>query len=220
MKDVVLDLLYPNVCGVCNVVCKESLCKKCEISLSSYHVNRVVYGVGKYFDSSVSVFKYEGIIRKKIIEYKYGDKAYLYKFFSKIISKNVKIFGLFENNYDIIIPVPIYKKKKRIRGYNQTELIAREISSEVDGLEYCDDVLLKIIDTNVQSLLSKKERKSNIKDVFEVNYKYIEKIRDKRIILFDDIYTTGSTVNECSRILKKYGVSKILVLTLAKDELN
>jgi len=220
MSEFILNLIYPNVCGICNKICSEGLCKKCKLSIKQYEINKVVdcnKSRGKYFDYSLSIFKYEDIIRKKIIEYKFSDKPYLYRMFSKIILENEKTFGLFKNKYDIIIPVPIYKKKKRERGYNQTELIARNIAKSVIDLEYSDKVLLKTKSTRSQSLLSKKERKSNIKDVFGINNKYIEKIKDKKIILFDDIYTTGSTVNECSKVLKADGAREVLVLTIAKD---
>ena len=220
MFETILNLIYPETCGICNKICKESLCKKCELVIKQYEIKKLIYckkDNKKYFDYIFNTLKYEDIIRKKIIEYKFGDKPYLYKFFSKIISKNIKTFGLFENNYDIIIPVPNYRKKKQLRGYNQTELIAKEIAKQIINLEYEDKILLKIRNTIPQSSLSKKERKSNIKDVFIVNNKYIEELKDKRVILFDDIYTTGSTVNECSKVLKSNGVKEILVLTIAKD---
>jgi len=220
MLEAILDLIYPNVCGICNKVCSESLCKKCEISLKQYEINKLINcrnNKEKYFDNSLSVFKYEGIIREKIIEYKFSDKPYLYKFFSKIISENEKTLGLFKTKYDIIIPVPIYKKKRQIRGYNQTELIAANIAKSITNLKYDEKILLKMKNTKPQSLLSKKERKCNIKDVFVVNNKHVEKIKDKNVIVFDDIYTTGSTVNECSKVLKENGAKEILVLTIAKD---
>lgn len=219
MFEQILNLIYPPSCGICGKFSKNNLCKKCELKLKDHELSeKQSYRKlkGKHFDSFFSLFKYEGIIREKIIEYKFEDKPYLYKLFSKIISKKVKIFGLLESGYDIIIPVPIHKKKKWLRGYNQTELISKEISKDMN-IEYQNNMLVKIKNTESQSSLSKKDRKSNIKDVFGLNYKCIEKIKNKKIILFDDIYTTGSTVNECSKVLKKYGVGEILVLTIAKD---
>ena len=75
--------------------------------------------------------------------------------------------------------------------------------------------LTKIIDTKKQSLLTKEQRKKNIKGAFKI--KYPERIKDKNIILFDDIFTTGSTVNECSKMLKKAGAKEIVILTIATD---
>lgn len=223
--ETILEFLYPDVCGICNNICKNCLCKKCELKIRKYEINKIVdlnrnvqiknsNYKNMYFDYIISIYKYEDIIRQKIIEYKFGDKPYLYKMFSKIILKNKKICGFFKK-YDIIIPVPIHKEKKHIRGYNQTELIAKEISKNNHNLRLEKNVLIRKLSTKPQSSLTKKERKENIQNAFDIiNEKRIE---NKNIILFDDIYTTGSTVNECSKILKQKGVKKIMILTIAKD---
>ena len=125
--DNILNLIYPPVCGFCNEICKENLCKKCEIKIKKYEINLIRKFKDKYFDELICLFNYEDIIRDTLIEYKFQNKAYLYKTFSLIILKNKKICG-FLKNYDIIIPVPISKKRKRQRGYNQSELLAREIA--------------------------------------------------------------------------------------------
>ena len=117
-------------------------------------------------------------------------------------------------SYDIIIPVPIHKKRKHQRGYNQTELIAREIANNTN-LQLENKVLFKQKNVISQSELSKIDRKENIKNAFMIQN--IEKIKNKKVIIFDDIYTTGSTVNECSKILKLVGVKNIGILTIAKD---
>ena len=158
------------------------------------------------------IARYNGDFRKEILEYKFFDKSYMYKTFAKIILNNKKTFELIKK-YDIIIPVPIHKKRKNIRGYNQSELIAKEIAKGVQGLEY--KTILKKIKNNVeQSSLNKMERLENVKNVYEIQNKDI--IINKKVILFDDIYTTGNTVNECSRILKENRAKEILVLSLAR----
>ena len=153
------------------------------------------------------------MIREKIIQYKFQDKSYIYNTFAKIILKNEKVCGLLKK-YDIIIPVPIHRKRKLQRGYNQTQLIAKEIAKNID-IKLCDDVLVKSKNTIAQSKLNKNKRKQNIKNAFKVLN--LEKIQGKNILLFDDIFTTGSTVNECSKILKKAGAKTVGVLTIAKD---
>ena len=100
------------------------------------------------------------------------------------------------------------------RGYNQTQLIAKEIAKNID-IKLCDDVLVKSKNTIAQSKLNKNKRKQNIKNAFKVLN--LEKIQGKNILLFDDIFTTGSTVNECSKILKKTGAKTVGVLKIAKD---
>ena len=214
----ILDLIYPPICGICGVVSKELICKKCEIRLKEYEIkNNIKYYCIKnkdnYIDERACIYRYEDIIRECILKYKFQNRPYMYKTFSKIILNNKKICG-FLKSYDIIIPVPIHKKKKHIRGYNQTELIACEIARKLK-IKKSKNILIKQINTRSQSELSKQDRKKNVKGVFKVINQ--EKIINKKILVFDDIYTTGSTVHECSKILKEAGASKVGVLTIAKD---
>ena len=213
MLNNILELIYPNVCGICGKICKESLCKRCAIEIEKYEINLVNKNKKMYFNESMHIFKYNEMISQRLIEYKFQDKSYMYKTFAKIILKNKKVCGFLEK-YDIIIPVPIHKKRRLKRGYNQTELIAKEICKNI-SLELKTDVLIKQKNIKAQSELNKNERKQNIKNAFEI--KNINEIIDKKILLFDDIYTTGSTVNECSKILKKAGAKQIGVVTIAKD---
>ena len=208
-----LKLIYPDVCAFCNKIQKESLCKKCEEKIKKYKKDIVIRSKNNYFEELISIFKYEVLIREKIIQYKFQDKSYIYNTFAKIILKNEKVCGLLKK-YDIIIPVPIHRKRKLQRGYNQTQLIAKEIAKNID-IKLCDDVLVKSKNTIAQSKLNKNKRKQNIKNAFKVLN--LEKIQGKNILLFDDIFTTGSTVNECSKILKKAGAKTVGVLTIAKD---
>jgi len=198
-----LNLIFPNVCGFCNKINKSNLCKACEFSLKKYEINVIKNykdEKGKYFDYLFCALKYENLVREKIISYKFNENSYLYKTFAKIIIKNKKIYG-FLKSYDIILSVPMHKSKQSVRGYNQSALIAKELSNELD-IKFEKNNLIKIKDTKTQSTLTKNQRKDNIKGAFLV--KDILKIKNKKIILVDDIYTTGNTVNECSKILKKY----------------
>ena len=211
-----LDLIYPPVCGICDKINKKNLCKKCELKIKKYEINKIEdcrKDKLKYFDYHIKIFRYENIIRDKIIDYKFNEKAYLYKTFEKMILKTKKTYS-FLKKYDIILYVPMFKKHKLIRGYNQSELIARKISDTL-GITLEKNNLTKVINTKKQSTLTKSERERNVKNAFKL--KNPEKIKDKKIILFDDIYTTGSTVNECSKILKKAGAAEIVILTIAVD---
>ena len=138
----------------------------------------------------------------------------MYKTFSKIIIKNEKICGIIQK-YDIIIPVPMNRKKLKLRGYNQVELIAKELVNSGVSIKLDTKSLIKQKNTIPQSTLSKIERKSNLIGAYKIDNN--KNIIGKNILLFDDIFTTGSTVNECSRILKKNGAKKIGVLAIAKD---
>ena len=213
----ILNLIYPQICGMCGKINKNSLCKKCEIELKKQAENQIINNgeeiQDKYFNELMYIFKYEGQIRKLILDYKFNEKSYLYLTFVNFLLKNKKIFENIKN-YDTIIPVPISKKRKKTRGYNQSLLIARKIAEQTD-LELMNNCLVKTKNIKEQSKLNKEDRIQNIQGVYELKSKQL--IENKKIILIDDIYTTGSTVNECSKILKQGNPKKIGILVLAKD---
>ena len=239
----ILNLIYPPTCGVCGKLNSDFLCKKCEKVLET----EAIYGVDryknfskenkikkeikrkikqnknleigsenrdkKYFNEHLYIFEYEGIIRRIILKYKFQDKAYLYKTFVNFLLKNKNFFE-FIKKYDTIIPVPINRKRRALRGYNQSELIAKEIAS-FSNLKMETNCLFKIKDVIEQSKLNKEERQKNIQGVYELRNK--EKLYKKKILLVDDIYTTGSTVNECSKVLRGAKPKQIGIFTIAKD---
>lgn len=208
-----LDLIYPPVCGICNKINKKSLCKKCENQIKKYQINTIKKAENKNYDYQIKILKYQDNIRKMIIDYKFNEKSYLYKTFAKIILNDKKIYS-FLKKYDIIIYVPMHIKNRLQRGYNQTELIAKEIA-KILKIDIQKNNLIKVKNTAKQSTLTKKEREKNVKNAFII--KNSEAVKNKKIILFDDIFTTGSTVEECSKMLKKANAKEIAVLTLAVD---
>ena len=137
----------------------------------------------------------------------------MYVCFANFILKNKKIFEKLQS-YDTIIPVPISKKRMKERGYNQSLLIARELSKYAK-IPLQANCLFKTRNIIEQSKLNKEQRKENIQNVYEL--KNGEILTNKRILLVDDIYTTGSTVNECAKILQQAKTEKIDVLVVAKD---
>lgn len=167
----------------------------------------------KHFENHYYIFKYDNLIRKLIIDYKFNEKTYLYRSFLEFLNNYQKEYIQFKI-YDIIIPVPISKKRKKERGYNQSLLIARKISSK-EKIKLGDKVISKVKNNNTQSKLNKEERAENVKNVYKITSN--KEIINKNILLIDDIYTTGATLNECSRMLKQAGAKKIDVLTIAKD---
>lgn len=174
----------------------------------------------KYFEEHLYIFQYEGIIRKSILNYKFNEKSYLYKTFVNFLLKNEKFFKILKT-YDTIIPVPISKQRMKQRGYNQSLLIAREIvncikKKEVNNnIKLVNNCIFKVKNIVEQSTLSKEDRRKNIQNVYILKNQKI--LLDKKILLIDDIYTTGSTANECCKILSKAKPGKIGVLTIAKD---
>ena len=212
--ETMLNLIYPPKCGICGKLNDNFLCSKCNKMLE----NEAKFNIEKNtsfeneFDEHIYIFKYEGVIRRIIIQYKFQEKSYLYKTIVNFLLKNKKMFEIIKT-YDTIVPVPISKKRKRTRGYNQSYLIAKDIANIV-GIKLENRVLFKIKNIIEQSKLNKEDRLENIKGVYEI--RNIKRIMNKKILLFDDIYTTGSTVNECCRILKKVNPDKIGVLTVVK----
>ena len=233
-----LEYIFLPCCGVCGKIGEEYLCAKCGKELEKYYItgdnidsNNTDKGIDKGIDNSIKniehslvdssiknvdiihIFKYREIIRKLILQYKFNDKAYLYNTFCKIIVKNKKIFD-FIKSYDIIIPVPIHKKRMKERGYNQSELISKKLANILD-LKIYRNVLIKIKDNKPQSTLTQKEREENTKNVYKLTNS--EKICNKKVLIFDDVYTTGATINACIKEIEKARPSKIGVLTLAKN---
>ena len=208
----ILDYFYPPTCGICGKLNNDYLCKKCEKLLNG-HVSENVLNIDNMnFQELIYIFKYEGIIRESILKYKFEEKSYLYKTFVNFLLKNDKVFENIKN-YDTIIPVPISNKRYKKRGYNQSWLLAMELS-KLMNLTLITNCLFKAKDVIEQSKLTKEQRVENIKDVYFLTNE--SKIENRKILLLDDIYTTGSTVNECCRILKKANPKKIVVVVLAK----
>ena len=194
-----INLIYPNVCGVCDKICKEDLCEKCEIKLKNIAKVKVDKYKDKNFNKHLYLFKYEGIIKERLIKFKFDERPYIYKSFVKFLIKNKKTCD-FLKSYDIIIPVPIHYNRKVTRGYNQSALISKEIA-KILHIDYSENMLLKKINNKPQSTKNKEDRKANVIGVYYIKNKY--KLLNKKVLLVDDIYTTGSTVNECARLLKQ-----------------
>lgn len=206
----VLDFIFPPSCVICNKIDKQYLCKECEVKIEKYiHINTIK----EMKDDRFHLLKYAGLVREKMIQYKFYNKAYLYNFFCEILMKNKKACE-FLKSYDIIIPVPIHKKRKRMRGYNQSELIAEKVANNLN-LKIGKDVLYKNKHTKPQSSMDKVQRLKNAQGVYIVENKH--KILNKNVVILDDIYTTGATANECRKILLLSGAKKVGIITIAKD---
>ena len=155
---------------------------------------------------------YEGILKKLLLEYKFNEKSYISNYFIETIVKEKEIFNILKK-YDCIIPVPMYKMNKKNRGYNQSEIIAKKLA-KILHIEYINNYLIKIKKNKKQSLLTRIERIENVKNAYRI--KDFETIKNKKVILLDDIYTTGSTVNECIKELKKARPKTVDIFVIAK----
>ena len=221
-----LEFIFLPSCGICGKLGEKYLCNKCKKDLEKY----AIFAKSKFNERELNnqtekniannkpiykfhIFRYEELIRDLIIQYKFNEKSYLYKTFCEFIVKNKKTLD-FIKSYDIIIPVPIHKKRYRARGYNQSELISKELARRCQ-LKCYNDILIKKVNNNAQSTLNKNERLENVKNVYKIIKP--EKINNKKVLIFDDIYTTGATVQACALELKKAHTKEIGILTLAKD---
>ncbi|MCF0124651.1 MAG: ComF family protein [Clostridia bacterium] len=209
----ILNLIYPPKCGICGKLNQNYLCKKCQKKLETQAKFEIQEIKNNFFQKHLYIFKYEGMIRKIILDYKFNEKSYLYKTIINFILQNKKIFKIFKS-YDTIIPVPISYKRYIKRGYNQSYLIAKQIAQNAGNDLVCNS-LYKTKNIIEQSKLSKEEREKNIQGVYGL--KNEKQLENKKILLVDDIYTTGSTATECCKTLKKANPKKIDVFTIAKD---
>ena len=203
------------MCGICGKLDKNSLCNKCKISLKKNALCKIenYKDTSSYFDEHIYLFQYTGEIRDTILKYKFNEKSYIYRTFLEFIKNNEKICAQIKK-YDIIIPVPVSKKRFKQRGYNQSSLIARNLARMLN-IDYKDNVLVKIKDNKPQSEMGQDKRKSNVKDVYKIKNK--EKIYQKKVLILDDIFTTGNTVNECAKVLIENSASNVGIFTMAKD---
>lgn len=214
----ILNLIYPQTCGICGKLNSKSLCNKCIIKLQKeyqFQTDNYEKDTSKNFVEHNYFFKYENLIRSQILELKFREKPYIYRTIAYFLKKMQKSFENLKK-YDIILVIPISKQRKRDRGYNQSELVAKEIS-KIIKVPTQSKILYKVKNTVPQSSLNKKQREENAKGAYEV--KNASKLNDKNILIIDDIYTTGNTVNECANMLIKNGIKKsnIGVLTISKD---
>ena len=168
-----------------------------------------------YFEKNRSVFVYENLGRELIFHFKYFNKKELYLPLGELLSIYFKEYYS-KIDFAYIIPIPLYKGRKKERGYNQAALLA-EIVAKNSGLNLAKDLLIRDKKTPPLYDLNRSKREALMNGVFTLNKGYSEfELKGKNILLIDDIFTTGTTSNEASFVLKKEGkVNKIYVLTLA-----
>lgn len=163
-----------------------------------------------HFEKARSVYVYAGALKPLMSKFKYGGKKYIAQIFAKQLS-----FIYYKNffNCDMVLFTPMSDKRKNERGYNQAEILAKEFC-KITKMPLCDDCLVKSKETPRQATTeSAKERHENLKGSFKVENK--QKIKGKRLLLIDDVMTTGTTVEILCSELKKAGAKAVYVLTVA-----
>ncbi|MCE9507680.1 MAG: ComF family protein [Alphaproteobacteria bacterium] len=164
------------------------------------------------FDRSRSAVTYNEASRKLVLAFKYGDRLHtVHTFVPWMLRAGQELIG----QADFIVPVPLHHRRLRERRFNQSALLAQEIA-KASGQIYIPDALLRTRHTLPQKGLKARERDKNVRGAFAVNDSYHSRLRDKNILLIDDVFTTGATLNECARVLKAAKASSVSVLTIAR----
>ncbi len=229
IKDNVLSLFFPNLCLICkglsngSQICKG--CKKefedlkiknyCEICGSPLFNEQKVCGdcIEKRppFRYARSLFLYDGLIKETVFRFKYHGDRLIGLIFVKEMKENLPyIFSC--SKYDLILAVPLHPVKLIRRGFNQSQILADGLL-DLFGVEKKTNLLVRVIDRGSQIGKSMKEREENVKGAFSVT----GTVKNKSILLIDDVYTTGATVSFCAKALKKAGARFVDVYTLARS---
>jgi ComF family protein len=233
LKEDLINILYPRTCPICGkilkinnlqicVECKTKLkyinepaCKKCgkQLLLEEQEYCYDCFCKPHQFTRGIALCSQEEWIKKSIYNFKYNNKREYAKIYANEIVLRYK--NRIESwNADVLIPIPLHQSKMRSRGFNQAEDLCRELSSKLH-IPMSKDSIKRVKKTLPQKELNDKERIKNLKKAFKIDG--ID-VKSKRVILIDDIYTTGSTIDSVAAILKNFGVSEIYFITISIGE--
>ncbi len=195
----ILDMIFPPRCFVCKTFVHESFCPNCRSAIEF---------VNRFENGAFCIAAYKGNMKKAVKALKFRKKKRLGDDLGLILAANLP-----QTTADIIIPVPLHKSRLKERGFNQSELIAASLSKFRD-IPVISNALIRIKQTIPQFELKKHEREENVRGAFEVMNR--ESIYNKDIILLDDICTTGSTINECKKMLLMSGARSVTAVCLTR----
>lgn len=232
---VLLDLLFPPACHLCRQAVSGGtaihICPACRETLRPVS-SPLCSHCGQPFVSTVqedhrcgdcitspppfaaarSAYRYEGGMHDLIHQLKYGKRVRLRRPLALLLEERLTPF-VRETAPELLVPVPLHLQRLRRRGFNQVVLLA-DLLSELWGIPHCRDALRRLRPTGEQATLDALARGRNVRGAFEVARP--EEVRGRSILLLDDVYTTGSTVRECARVLRKAGSSEVYVATVAR----
>ncbi len=232
LKDWIISLLYPERCIFCDVVirgdvvcedCKDKLrltkdkrsCKKCSrpIDKNSVLCHDCMIRP-RHFSACFAAAVYTDELRRSVIRFKFYKRPDYHRGYAKLILDHLSSLGSLPY-FDAVIGVPLSKERYRERGYQQALLIAREVSKGL-GLSHLKKAVKKVRHTPAQSTLPRHKRLENLRGAFRVTGK--EQIRGKTLLLIDDVFTTGTTVDEISKVLIGAGAKEVYVAVVAVTE--
>ena len=228
-----VSLLYPPVCTLCGGRTRvgEYLCEQCEakamrivapfcqqcsepfegaITTTFTCANCAHRTI--YFDAAVAAYRGRGIIRQVIHDFKYGRQVHLRHLVARWLCTAFDDERLSGRQFDIIVPVPLHPTRRRERGFNQASLLAELLSARISIR--CQAVLERVRYTTTQTALDREERIENLHNAFRLRKN--ADVRGLHVLLVDDVLTTGSTLSECSRILKRAGAISVYAATAAR----
>lgn len=230
------DLLFPLSCKVCGVHMRSGetpgLCERCwgtirfldgpccprcgkpfaseaALSHSPDHQCGDCRERPPKYNRAISAAVYENALAEAIHLFKYSKKANWSRPLGRLLHTRISDFA----KLDVILPVPLHPKRLRQREFNQSLLLAKEVSL-ASGIPLQVDNLRRMRWTQPQIELNGDERRKNVREAFEVIRP--DRVQDRSVLLIDDVYTTGATVNECARVLKRAGAKAVNVLTVAR----
>ena len=225
IKQKILNFLFPPRCVSCGkggvffcqkcrsklIYLQPPLCTRCSEPIRTGTICQKCQSQTWDIDGIYSIFKYGGAIRQAIIQFKYENIKVLADPLSYCMAEYLRKHHL---SFDIIIPVPIHKRRLRERGYNQSSLLARKLSY-MTRMPVVEGVLVRTKHTPSQAKSDNvAQRRKNIKNAFTCAS---HDISGKRILLIDDVCTSGATLNSCATSLKSAGAASVWGLTLAKE---
>ena len=223
-----LDYLFPSRCAVCDevtdspgaglcekckgkiVYIKEPYCLKCGKQLKKEEKEYCsdCERIRHLFDAGVSLYDY-GSMADSVFRFKYAGRAEYAAFYGRDLYEK-KEHWLKSLRPDALVPVPIHSSRMRKRGYNQATLIARELSKH-SGIPVREELIRRSTRTQPLKDLSHAERQNNLKRAFKIRQ---NDVKLNTIVIIDDIYTTGSTIDSMTRVLKEAGIGKVYFITL------
>jgi len=225
----IIKLLWPEVCPFCGKVYRKGICPACRILLKELEIKQpYCMKCGKplrrqeqeycydcentvhYFEKGRALWLHKPPVSNSIYQFKYHNQRAFAKHYANEMLKQMEA-TIREWNPEIIIPIPLHKRRKRKRGYNQSALLAKELSERL-YIPFAENILIRNRYTEPQKKLGHVLRKRNLHNAFTV-VKPVKMI--KRVLLIDDIYTTGNTLNEAARKLKEAGIENVYFLTVS-----
>lgn len=196
-----IEYLVPPLCRICSSPLRQenrSLCPNCAKKDSP-------------LKKAVSITAYKEPMVRLLHLFKYKNYDYLGEFFSHLMIRHLLKIKLDLSSYELIVPVPMRPFKRKERGYNQAKLLAKQISNHFQ-IPLRDDIIYQKKNKPSQTKLRKHQREEAMEGIFEAK----EDLKDKNVVLIDDILTTGSTLRECALALKERGAKQIIAITLSK----